>query len=123
MKVRAIIAVELADGTLLASNVACDGDTLGERLDAHFRTFREAVDLINLGDLVSVTILGEATPAVSASRPVLYADLDALDAGKLATAHHVHLFCGGGWVHFPNDERWLEEQEDEEHDGHWAEDA
>lgn len=115
MGTRAVIAVALANGTLIASNVAYDGDeALAVKLNAHYGTYDKATGLIALGDLSSIDANGTITPS-TVSRPYeTYADLDALDAGKLGNAHHVHVFQDGKWERLLDDEgQYFENMEDE----------
>jgi len=117
MGTRAIIAVVLDDGSLLASNVAWEGDQkLAAILAATHPERANALGLVVLGDLLAVRDDGSVMPSPRPAKPVAYADLDALDAGKLANAHHVHLFRDGAWEHLLDGEAqhqvWLAEQED-----------
>lgn len=117
MSTRAIIAVELADGAVIASNITCDGgEDLSVKLRSHYPAYDKALGLVVLGDLMSIDCEGNITPSPVAAKHKLYDDLDALDAGKLANANHVQLFRGGEWEHLLNDEgqfqNWLGDETD-----------
>lgn len=110
MGTRAIIAVRLEDGSILASNVAYSGgDDLAARLWTRYGDYAMALGLVVLGDLLGVDEDGTPNPSPVAAKPVRYANLDALDAGKLANANHVHLFDGGTWQHLVDDEGQFQE--------------
>lgn len=104
MGTRAVVAVQLQDGTFLASNVAQDGDTLGERLHEGFGSLERALGLVVLGDMLDVAADGRLAICPVNRDPVIYADLNALDAGKITNAKHIHVFRNGAWEHLLDDE-------------------